>query len=174
MDQIELHKATPEKLRLKHARYFAERYRSYSGPPRDKYWLMVGYFDAFLFLLVSISEMASQPVRDKLLDLEAFRFFKTLRNIATHHSVLTVTLPNAKYERPFGRLSGAGSASFERLFFKFDALRELFCQFLREQTNQATNVKKALTYLDRLESRGETVYLDTVMFEIIDEVEAHL
>lgn len=172
MNQIDLHNTSPEKLRLKHARYFAEKYKFHSGPPQDRYWLMIAYFDAFLFSLTSISEMTKETIKSQLLQLAIFRFFKTLRNISTHHSVLTVTLPNAKYTRPFGRKAGgAGPISFERLFLRFDALREIFILHVLENKSDEKNVEFACSYLVTLAARDATIYIDDLMFEALDAVE---
>jgi len=59
----EQHPATP---RYKEAEYFLSQFIKNCGPPIDSYFLMVCYFDAFLFALVSIEEMLSKDTRTVL------------------------------------------------------------------------------------------------------------
>src|SRR5712692_11385221 len=103
MNESEMSKATTAELRLGAAQYFYTQYLKHCGPPLDSYFLMVNYFDAFLFALTSIEEMIDQHSKKALRANQTFRFLKALRNITTHHSVLAAAVGNAKFPRPFSR-----------------------------------------------------------------------
>lgn len=106
--------ADPVLLRYKEAQYLYVKFEAACGPPRDSYFEMIVYFDAFLFCFVSIEEMVSKEIKEKLNDLDVFKFLKAARNVTTHHSVLAAPNQKGEFVRPFFRAideSKVGNAS---------------------------------------------------------------
>lgn len=176
MDEETLSKTPPALLRLTHAEYFREEYVRHSGPPMDSYWLMVGYFDAFLFSLAPVQNMASPTVRDKLDGIPAFRFFKALRNVTTHHSVLAASVSGNKFPRPFSRhvrvaMDGPPSDS-SRLIFRLDVLRQILDAVAKERRSEKNNVEIAKSYINELEARQGDVFLEDIMSEALTAVKS--
>ena len=179
MDEPTLSKTPPARLRLRHADHFLAQYKLHSGPPIDAYWLMVGYFDAFLFSLATVWDMSDSSVRAKLESISSFRFFKALRNVAAHHSILAADVTGSKFPRPFSRevnvfsVEGAPNDS-SRLFFRLDVLRQILDAVELERPHEKKNIDIARDYISELETRGGRVYLEDIMAESIHAVDAVL
>ncbi|MBF0550409.1 MAG: hypothetical protein HQK60_07730 [Deltaproteobacteria bacterium] len=174
MDEATLKKTPPVLLRLAHAEHFLNEYLRHSGPPIDSYFLMIGYFDAFLFALASVWDMANKEEKDRLKAYRGFRFFKVLRNITVHHSILAAMIDENKFQRPFSRettIVGGGPQSFSsRLFFRLDVLREILSAVEREHKKEKCNLDVAREYIAEIESRGLAhVYLEDIMSEALKE-----
>lgn len=171
MDEQTLANTPPALLRLTHAEYFLAEYVKHSGPPVDSYWLMVGYFDAFLFALASVHDMAPQLIRDKLATISVFRFFKALRNVTAHHSVLAATVAGSKFPRPFSRhasdsIGGQPNAS-SRLVLRLDVLRQILDAVEKERPNEKKNLDMARDFINALEARQSHVFLQDIMSEAV-------
>ncbi len=178
MDEPNLSKAPPAVLRLRHAEHFLSQYQRHSGPPIDAYWLMAGYFDAFLFALATVWDMSEPAIRANLEKSSVFRFIKALRNIAAHHSILAVGVLNNKFPRPFSReatvSAGGPPNDSSRLFFRLDILRQILDAVERERPHERRNIGVARSYIAELESRGGRIYLEDIMAEAIDAVATEL
>ena len=171
MDEQTFANTHPALLRLTHAEHFLTEYVRHSGPPMDSYWLMIGYFDAFLFAVASAYDMASQPVRDKLAAISAFRFFRALRNVTAHHSVLAANIAGSKFPRPFSRhvsvSVGGPPNDSSRLVFRLDVLRQILDAVEKERTKEKKNLDIARDYINELEARPSYVYLEDIMSEAL-------
>lgn len=180
MDESTLSSTPPARLRLQHAEYFLAQYRLHSGPPRDAYWLMAAYFDAFLFALVTVWDMSDKGVQEELNRIMAFQFVRTLRNISTHHSILAVGVAGNKFQRPFAREMNASMGGppddSSRLFFRLDVLRQILEEVKAEleAKKRKFHTDDAYAYIAELEARGGYVYLEDIMAESIRAVDAVL
>jgi hypothetical protein len=176
VDEQTLANTPPALLRLMHAEHFLAEYVRHSGPPVDSYWLMVGYFDAFLFALASVHDMASQLIRDKLATISTFRFFKALRNVTAHHSVLAATVTGSKFQRPFLRhvsvSVGGPPNDSSRLVFRLDVLRQILDAVENERPHEKRNLDIARGYINELEARRTHVFLEDVMSEALAAAKA--
>lgn len=139
---------------------------------------MVGYFDAFLFALATVWDMSQTDVRTRLKAIGVFRFFKALRNVAAHHSILAAGVAGNKFERPFSRESnvsaGGPQNDSSRLFFRLDILRQIHDAVETERPHEMRNIDVARSYISELEERGARVYLEDIMEEAIQAVECTL
>lgn len=102
LTEPELAASTPVSLRLAEAEYFLSQFRAHCGPPRDSYFLMICYLDAFLFSLVSVEDIISRK-RKKLNECLVFKFLKAARNVTTHQLVLAAPSRQGEHTRPFSR-----------------------------------------------------------------------
>lgn len=175
MDEPTLSNTPPVQLRLKHAEYFLSQYRLHCGPPVDAYWLMVGYFDAYLFSLATVWDMSHPEARKKLETIGVFRFFKALRNVAAHHSILAAGVSENKFPRPFSRevnvSAGGPQNDSSRLLFRLDILRQILYAVEAERPHEKKNIEVACSYISELEACGVKVYLEDIMEEAIHAVE---
>jgi hypothetical protein len=174
MQEPEMPTLTTAQLRYREAEYFYSEFIANSGPPRDSYFKMVCYFDAFLFALVSVEEMIDDSAKARLRDIDVFRFVKALRNITMHHSVLAAPQPGAKFERPFFRhlwesIGGAPVAS-AKLGIRFDIFRGIFDAIEAERPTEKHTLNPARDYLLKLESRTQPIFLESVLFDALSAV----
>jgi len=171
MDELQLSRASPEALRVSHAEYFLRQYVQHSGPPIDSYWLMIGYFDAFLFALASVYDMSPKTTRGKLNGVQVLKFFVALRNISAHHSVLSAGAKGSKFPRPFSRAvsmsAGGAPANSSRLFFRFDVLGQILDAVELEWPKAKKNIETARRHIGTLVKRGTPVYLEDQMRDAI-------
>lgn len=171
MTEEELGGQTPAALRLAEAEYFLREYVRHCGPPRDWYFAMVCSFDAFLFSLVSVEEMVDEATKTELQAGSDFRFFKALRNITTHHSILAAPIAG-KFERPFSRVitdGNIGEAS-SRLRLRFDVLRRIFDAVENERKNEAATLRVAREFVAELEAAGNRGFLEDIMEQALHSV----
>lgn len=142
----------------------------------DSYWLMVGYFDAYLFALASIADMASKAVKARLDGVPVFRFFKALRNVSAHHSVLAATVVGNKFPRPFRRnvsvSVGSTPNDSARLIFRLDVLRQILDAVEQEYPREKKNLDAARNYITDLEARRPDVFLEDLMYDAVAAVKA--
>ena len=178
MYEIEISTALPARLRYSHAEYFRNQYIIHCGPPIDSYWLMIGYFDAFLFSLASVYDMADRPVQIQLEKIDSFRFFKALRNITAHHSILAATVSGNKFPPPFSRILslsiGGPRDDSARMFLRLDQLRDILDAVELERPSEKRNIDAARNYISQLESKGTKLYLENLMTEALSAVNAVL
>jgi hypothetical protein len=150
---------TPAQLRLAEAEYFYLQFLKHSRCG-DCYFLMVSYFDSFLYALITIEEMIVKNLQLRLRDIPEFAFLKELRNINTHHSVLAAVTNNSKFSRPFSRHidSGGPQGDSSKLFFQADSLRRaIFDEIEKEnkgKKGRLKNLKAARKALDLLENNA--------------------
>ncbi|MCB1569806.1 MAG: hypothetical protein KDI72_01790 [Xanthomonadales bacterium] len=167
MDEISLSKLTPAALRLSHAEYFLDQYRAHMGPPIDSYWLMIGYFDAFLFALASVFDMSDRRLRGKFKGNQPLSFFVALRNITAHHSVLASSGLGSKFARPFSRAVGLSAGGppndSSRLFFRLDVLERILDAVLIEWPKAEKNVKAAKRHIEMLRRQPGRIYIEDQM-----------
>lgn len=176
MQESEMAKLSSWELRLREAQYFYLQFLAHCGPPRDSYFLMASYFDAFLFALVSVEEMVTDATKVKLKTIEVFRFVKALRNISMHHSVLAAHAVGAKFVRPFVRhvteLVGAGSIGSAKLALNYTKFREIFDAIEIERPAEKTTLDIARAYLSKLEAGPQPVFIESVLAHAQSSVEA--
>jgi hypothetical protein len=148
---------TPAQLRLAEAEYFYLQFLKHSRCG-DCYFLMVSYFDSFLFTLITIEEMIVKNLRLRLRDIPEFAFLKELRNINTHHSVLAAVTKNSKFSRPFSRHIDIGGPQGDssKLFFQVDSLRTIFDEIEKENKGKRNlkSLNAARKALDLLENNA--------------------
>lgn len=175
MDEQSMAVASPPQLRFAEAEYFYSQFLKNCGPPKDYYFLMVCYFDSFLFALISIEEMVSAAAKNQLRACSKVRFLKALRNISSHHSVLGAALADSKFPRPFSRVIsisiGGAPNNSSRLRLRFDVLRSIFDAVEKERPREAKTLEFARTFLQELENQGvKEVFLEELMAQGLESV----
>lgn len=177
IEEEQISEMSPAQLRLAEAKYFYLQFLRHSRSG-DCYFLMVSYFDSYLFALISIEEMVVQKLRLKLYNIPEFAFLKELRNINTHHSVLAAVTKSSKFSRPFSRHIDVGGPQGDssELFFKSNVLRAIFDEIEKEHKEKNRSLKSlnaARTALDLLEQEapGE---LGDIMKKGLDKVSTTL
>ena len=170
-------KMSPALLRLSEARYLFDQFKSArNSEPNHGLFLLTVYFDAFLFCLVSIEEMVDTATRDKLRTTQSFIFFKALRNIATHHSVLSGI--QGKFERPIARLVSVGvgcSVEFPEQFFLVpEKLKTAFDVVLQERPRERRTIEAARNHLSQLETSGREIMIVDLIQAAISDIEPHV
>lgn len=174
MQEAAMQPFTAAQLRYREAEFFYSQFIANSGPPRDSYFHMICYFDAFLFALVSVEEMIDDTAKSHLRGIDVFRFVKALRNITMHHSVLAAPQPGAKFERPFSRhisesIGGVSEAPAE-LAIRYDIFRGIFDAIETERPFEKKNLKAVRKYLSKLENRAQPVFLEPVLLDALNAV----
>lgn len=164
-------------LRFAEAKYLFEQFKAArSSEINQGLFLLTVYFDSFLFCLVSVEEMVDSSARDKLRVTPSFLFFKALRNITTHHSVLSGL--KGKFPRPISRIVSIGvgyKVDFPEQFFLLpERLREIFDRILLERPNEKRTITAARSYLDRLETAGNQIMITDLMESVLTDVEPHV
>ena len=178
MQELEMSTLTTAQLRYFEAEYFYSQFIANSGPPREVYFKMVCYFDAFLFALVSVEEMIDASAKAHLREIEVFRFVKALRNITMHHSVLVSPQPGAKFECPFSRhlsVSIGGAPDYEdsaKLAIRYDIFRCIFDAIEAQRPNEKATLDAARYYLSKLESQAQPIFLESVLLDALNSVKA--
>jgi hypothetical protein len=166
LSEPQLVDTAPLLMRFYEAIYFFKQFILFSGPPRDCYFLKIAYLDGFLFSLVSIEDMNSD-LGERLNDISIFKFFKALRNLTTHHSVLAAPLQTESFERPLSRHIYEGVFSSERSQLSIEAL----CDDFDIASERYPRGKKVFdygkNYLQELKGRGNKVYWDELMKEVL-------
>lgn len=139
---------------------------------------MAGYFDAFLFSLATVWDMSDASSRAMLDQIESFRFFRALRNVATHHAILAANVAGNKFPRPFSREINASCGGLpndsSRLFFRMDVLRTILDAIEAERPKEKKNLDVARRFMTNLEAGGERLYLEDVMSVAVANVRAAL
>lgn len=170
---IDMALLSPAAIRLKQSAAFLAHFNHASRPNHDSWFEMSMYFDAFLFCFVSIEEMVDSQAKIALEETPSFRFFKALRNIAAHHSILSGASPTSKFPRPLTRMLPAtcGSPETEPVEFKLrpDVLRQIFESVSSSRKSERKNIEAANAYLTSLEGAGQPIYIRHVMLKAIDE-----
>lgn len=161
-------------LRLSEAKFLFEKFKeARSGAPNEGLFLLTVYFDAILFCLTSVEEMVDDETRQELRAIDSFLFFKALRNVATHHCVLSGL--KGKFARPIARVVSFGvgcAVEFsEQFFFVPERLREVFDKVLAERPGERRTLESARRYLDRLEARGGNIMVVDAVESVIAEIE---
>lgn len=164
-------------LRLTEARYLFDQFKSArNAEPNQGLFLLTVYFDAFLFCFISIEEMVDTATRGKLRAIPSFTFFKALRNIATHHSVLSGV--KGKFARPISRIVSVGvgcNVEFSEQFFLLpEKLRAIFDAVLQERPGEKRTIEAARSYLSQLENTGKQIMLVDLTQAVVSEVEPHV
>lgn len=164
---------TPAQLRLAETRHLFELFKAARNAEVNYgLFLLTTYFDALLFCLVSIEEMIPADRRVALRSVDSFIFFKALRNIATHHSVLSGI--KGKFERPISRLVSVGVGSTpafsEQFFLVPDKLEVIFDSVLQERPSERRTIEIARRYLSSLRQGERDIMIVDVVDEVISEV----
>ncbi|MBI2398448.1 MAG: hypothetical protein HYV17_11685 [Xanthomonadales bacterium] len=164
-------------LRLEEAKHLFELFEAaQDAEPNYGLFLLTTYFDSLLFCLVSIEEMVDAQTKYKLNSLGSFKFFKALRNIATHHSVLSGV--QGKFDRPIARIvSVVGSSKdtpSEQFYVMPDKLESIFASILRLRKQEEPTIDAARAFLQVLKSRGERILVADLIRSVIADVETRL
>jgi len=161
----------PALLRYHEARFFLSRFLASCGPPRDSYFEMISYFDAFLFCLISVEDMVSEEQKQRLRSKDVFSFLKAARNLTSHHSVLASPNQRGQYVRPFSRLINEGQQASARLRVTINEFRQVFELATCNWPRSREGFQAAEPYLAALEARGtQDIFLEDVMQEGLDAV----
>ena len=169
---------TPAALRLAEVKFIFERFKdSGKADHNSTLFLMTTYFDAFLFCLVSIEEMTSGTERDTIRELKVFRFFKALRNITTHHSVLT-GIRDSKFPRPIARIVsiavGCQVEDAAKFFVIPEKLHFIFDEIVKERPREKRTIDSARDFLVELSNSGKDILVAELMQLAIAEIEPHV
>jgi hypothetical protein len=168
MDEQQISKSEPGCLRYEGARHLYEKFIASCGPPRDSYFHMITYFDAFLFSYVSIEEMIDENAHKRLNELDVFKFLKAARNITTHHSILAAPKQRGEFERPFSRIIDDGNTgiTFARLRVRIEKFRQIFALAAQKYPKGEKVFQESEEYLQRIEAAGaDNVFIDAIMLE---------
>src|SRR5262245_20386147 len=81
----------PVALRFREACHFLGQFRETCGPqvPLGRRFLRVTNADAFLMAIASIRDVDGGVYKDELMGRDLFRFVQVMRNLTTHHFVVT-------------------------------------------------------------------------------------
>ncbi|WP_295432378.1 hypothetical protein [uncultured Thiodictyon sp.] len=163
---------------MREAEFFLERLKEAgTADYNDTLFLMTAYFDAFVFCYVSIEEMLSDPKKEALRELSIFRFFKALRNISTHHSILT-GIRDSKFERPISRVVSVGVgchvAETAKFFLLPDKVHVIFDALLLERPKEKYTIDPARTFLDEISRSNDTIYLTNLMQRALSEATVYV
>ncbi len=171
MNEQQISKSEPVCLRYEGACYLYKKFIDSCGPPRDSYFHMITYFDAFLFSYVSIEEMIDEKTKTRLNELDIFKFLKAARNITAHHSILAAPAQRGGFERPFSRIindGNTGTAS-ARLRIRVDKFRQVFTLAAQKYPGGKVSFQNSEDYLQSIEAAGaENVFIDAIMLEGIE------
>jgi hypothetical protein len=173
MDEQQISKSEPVCLRYHESRYLYEKFIQSCGPPNDSYFLMITYFDAFLFSYVSIEEMTNQTVKKQLNDLDVFKFLKAARNLTTHHSVLAAPKQQGGFERPFSRIINESNTSITsaKLRIRIEKFRQIFALAAQKFPRGGRVFNGSEDYLQRIEKTGaDNVFIDAIMLEGLEGI----
>lgn len=168
MTEQEISTSEPAYLRFNESQYLHDCFVDSCGPPRDSYFKMIVYFDAFLFTFISIEEIVTDEKKMILNNLSVFKFLKAARNITTHHSVLAAPNQAREFERPFSRIiqdgnTGIASANLRVRIKKF---REIFALARDRYPRGARGFQESEAYLCQLEEDGkDNVFIEKTMSE---------
>lgn len=161
-------------LRLAEAQFVLEKYSEASRAPHNEtLFLLTTYFDAFLFCFVSIEEMVGDAQKKKAIQaIPIFTFIKALRNIATHHSILSGV--NGKFPRPFARIVSIGAS--ENAVFRIipERLEFIFSEILKDRPHEKKTMDAARSYLDSRISIGGDILLKEILDSAIESVRPHV
>ncbi|PSD23139.1 hypothetical protein C7E13_12340 [Stenotrophomonas maltophilia] len=120
--------------------------------------------------------MVDEETRQKLRAIDSFLFFKALRNVATHHCVLSGL--KGKFARPIARVVSVGVGCpvefSEQFFFIPERLREVFNKVLAERPGERRTLESARRYLERLEARGGNIMVVDAVEIVIAEIEQNV
>lgn len=165
--------SAPE-LRLREVKYLFEKFKAArNSEPNCGLFLLTVYFDSLLFCLISIEEMVDQATKDRLRALDSFSFFKALRNITGHHSILSSS--KGKFERPVSRIVSVGvgcSVEYAEQFVLLPVkLEAVFANLLAERPRERKTIEKARSYLASLRFKPGDMLLVEAIQGAIAEVE---
>jgi hypothetical protein len=96
-----------------------------------------------------------------------FTFFKALRNLTIHHSVLLAPTQTDSFERPLSRHIHEGSFSSERSQLRISELRNNFEIAIQRYPRGRRVFTCGKAYLDKLQSHGGRIYWDDLMTEVL-------
>jgi len=165
------------RLRLEEVKHlFALFKTARNAEPNYGLFFLTVYFDSLLFCLVSIEEMVDTDTRDILRSLESFAFFKVLRNITTHHSVLSGI--KGKFERPISRTVsvgiGCGVEFSEQFHLIPEKLEIIFDIILSERPSEKRTIENARNYLSTLKLTGKQIMVVDLTQAIIADIDPHI
>ncbi len=178
LNEQQISQADSALLRYTEAKYLHGQFRAHCGPPRDSYFHMIVYFDAFLFCFISIEEMINEESSNSLNSKDVFKFLKAARNVTTHHSILAAPpgAQTAGFQRPFGRIGDVsigvshpyGSA---KLQVNLDVFERVFDTAADRWPRGRASFAAGKAYLTRKQSEGlSEIFIEDVMKEGLQAV----
>jgi hypothetical protein len=171
IDEHEISKTDPAFFRYLEAKYLCGRFLDSCGPPRDSYFQMILYFDAFLFCFVSIEEMVSPEEKKGLNQLDIFKFLKAARNVTTHHSILAAPIQKGEFVRGVSRdinenTGGSQPIASARFRVNTENFRKTFSLAAKKWPRNKSGFQAGEKYLNRIEANGGSrVYFEDIMAE---------
>jgi hypothetical protein len=168
----------PSQLRLKESEFYLQQLKKAGNADyQSTLFLMTAYFDAFVFAYISIEEMLPLEKKELLRATKIFRFFKALRNISTHHSVLT-GIKGTKFERPIERhvTVGVGCQVHDavKFFLVPEKLNAIFDAVLAERPKEVHTIEPARQFLEEISHSDDTIYVVDLMQSAISEASLHV
>ena len=168
----------PAQLRLKESEFFLRQLKMAGNVDyQSTLFLMTAYFDAFVFAYVSIEEMLPSDKKESLRSAKIFRFFKALRNISTHHSVLT-GIKGTKFQRPIARhvTVGVGCQVHDavKFFVVPEKLHAIFDAVLEERPKEKHTIEPARQFLNEISMSDDTIYVVDLMQRAVSEASLHV
>ena len=164
----------PSKLRLKEAQFFLGKFEDAGkAGHNDTLFLMTSYLDAFLFTFVSIEEMVPDDIKAELRNLEIFKFFKALRNISTHHVILSAS-SESKFKPAVSRQVHIGVnckvPQNAKFFIHAERLQEIFDTILIGNKNERHTIPNAKAFLAKEQVKNQRVILLDLMKKAVNDV----
>lgn len=172
MDAAEMEAGPPVKVRLSHAEYFLTQYKKQCGPGPSNRWLMIAYFDAFLFAVSALVDLASESEKRFLRSCQIFEFFVALRNISVHHSIPTARVSGAKFERAVFPIKGGNGNS--ELIYDHKTLLKIFQAVAQSRSQSKRNMLAACAFLESHEAAGRVGVMQFEMAQLIMELHTGL
>ena len=169
---------SPAYVRLQETRQLFDDFKSArNAKPNHGLFLLTTYFDALLFCLVSVEEMVPVQIRQVLRSLDSFLFFKALRNITTHHIVLSGF--KGKFERPIARVVSVGVGCTPELSEQFyvipERLEAIFDAVLAGRPSERGTIEGARRYLASVVAQGNKQILLVALIDgVLSEIEQHV
>ncbi|PKM04299.1 MAG: hypothetical protein CVV16_05440 [Gammaproteobacteria bacterium HGW-Gammaproteobacteria-6] len=165
---------SPAALRLAEAQFVLEKFSEASlARHNDTLFLLTTYFDAFLFCFVSIEEMVESPEKKTAIQaIPIFSFLKALRNIATHHSILSGV--NGKFPRPIVRIVSIGAPDNAVFCVIPEKIEFIFSEILKIRPREKRTIDTARLFLDSRIAIGGDILLKELLFSAIESVRPHV
>jgi hypothetical protein len=162
--------ARPVRVRLSQAEYFLSQYRIHCSAQNHAKGLNIAYFDAFLFSVASLVELASPEEKLFLANCNRFQFFVAIRNLSAHHSIPAAKITGAKFPRVFYKISADAGVGATEFLFNHQELRDVFDGVARIFSRSGKNLRAACEFLDAHEKTVKAGVLYLEMAELVADL----
>jgi len=143
------------------------------GEAYDSYFDMNCFLDAFLFMLVSVEDIAPPNVSANFRKEPAFVFLKQLRNLTTHHAIAAGSIQGSKFLRPLSR-EVWGNGGGGQLFFNLGQLVKVFDAMAAERPRSKPILEQAKAFAATEFPAGSQVYVEVIFRRALNLVWAAL